>query len=312
MKKILSLLIAAAFLMIALSGCGTPTLTVSNHHLNANALAVTVKGKSNQNQVHYTVNNGPKKSVKTDSGAFVISVPTKNYQQTVKLTADGKHQTVTVAKAKVVASYQKMRASYNQALTGSALSMKDQKLAAGMAKQAAQLKKQSQALKSSKDTSVAAMQKKAQQAVALKQEAAKLKQTQAQLAPAMKRAKASVEDQLLPKKPQTGIHNLISTNKMVLRANLNGDKVLGIAMMVPVSSLKHKSELKPFIVSFSVLSESVGANSQHVLKEFQKQAKAKKSSSTTAPKFHSNGLLFSLGYSTSTLYVFITLFVKLS
>lgn len=93
---------------------------------------------------------------------------------------------------------------------------------------------------------------------------------------------------------------------MVLRANLNGDKVLGIAMMVPVSSLKHKSELKPFIVSFSVLSESVGANAKHVLKKFQKQAKAKKSSSTTAPKFHSNGLLFSLGYSTSTLYVFIT------
>lgn len=43
------------------------------------------------------------------------------------------------------------------------------------------------------------MQKKAQQAMALKQEAAKLKQTQAQLAPAMKQAKASVKDQLLPK-----------------------------------------------------------------------------------------------------------------
>lgn len=112
-----------------------------------------------------------------------------------------------------------------------------------MAKQAAQLKKQSQALKSSKDTSVAAMQKKAQQAVALKQEAAKLKQTQAQLAPAMKRAKASVEDQLLPKKPQTGIHNLISTNKMVLRANLNGDKVLGIAMMVPGAKVAMGSSL---------------------------------------------------------------------
>ncbi|MGF2384799.1 hypothetical protein [Lentilactobacillus otakiensis] len=306
MKKLFGLLVAAASLMLILSGCGKPTLTVSDHHLSANALAVTLKGKSNQKQVDYTVNGGAKKTVKTNSGAFVISVPTKDYQQTVKLSTDGKHQTVTVAKADVVGSYQKMRTSYNQALTGAALPKKDQELAQGMAKQAAQLEKQAAALKSSKATGMAAMQEKAQKAAALQKQAAKLKQTQAQLAPAMKKAQASVKDQLLPANPKSGIHNLISTDKMTLRANLAGDKVLGMAMMVPVSSLKHKKDLKPFIMSFSILTDSVGGNAKHALKEFQKSAKAKKSTSTTAPIFHSNGITFSLGYSTSTLYVFVT------
>lgn len=306
MKKLFGLLVAAASLMLILSGCGKPTLTVSDHNLSANSLAVTLKGKSNQKQVDYTVNGGATKTVKTNSGAFVISVPTKDYQQTVKLTADGKHQTVTVAKANVIGSYQKMRTSYNQAMTGAALPEKDQKLAQGMAKQAAQLKKQATELKSGKATSMAAMQEKAQKAAALQKQAATLKQTQAQLAPAMKKAKASVKDQLLPANPQNGIHNLISTDKMTLRANLAGDKVLGMAMMVPISSLKHKKDLKPFIMSFSILTDSVGGNAKHVLKEFQKSAKAKKSTSTTAPKFYSNGITFSLGYSTSTLYVFVT------
>ncbi|MCT2881623.1 hypothetical protein [Lentilactobacillus buchneri] len=289
MKKLMSLVVAAASLMVILSGCGKPTLTVSNHHLSANALAVTLKGKSNQKQVDYTVNGGTKQTVKTNSGAFVISVPTKNYQQTVKLSTDGKHQTVTVAKANVVGSYQKMRTTYNQGLTGAALP-----------------KKEAAELKAGKATSMVAMQAKAQKATALQKQAAELKQTQAKLAPAMKKAKASVKDQLLPANPKDGIHNLIDTNKMTLRVNLSGDKVLGIAMMVPVNSLKHKKDLKPFIMSFSILTNSVGANAKHVLNKFQKAAKAKKSSSTTAPKFHSSGLLFSLGYSTSTLYVFIT------
>lgn len=306
MKKLFGLLVAAASLMVILSGCGKPTLTVSDHQLSANALAVTLKGKSNQKQVEYTVNGGAKKTVKTNSGAFVISVPIKDYQQTVKLSTDGKHQTVTVAKADVVASYQKMRATYNQAMTGAALSKNDQQLAQKMAKLGAQVKKESQTLKSGKPTSVAAMQKKAQQAAALQKQAAQLKTMQAQLAPAMKKAKADVKDQLLPANPQNGVSNLITTKKMTLRTNLVGDKVLGMAMMVPVSSLKHKKDLKPFIMSFSILTDSVGGNAKHVLKEFQKQAKAKKSTSTTAPKFHSNGLMFSIGYSTSTLYVFIT------
>lgn len=306
MKKLMSLVVAAASLMVILSGCGKPTLTVSDHHLSANALAVTLKGKCNQKQVDYTVNGGTKQTVKTNSGAFVISVPTKNYQQTVKLSTDGKHQTVTVAKANVIGSYQKMRTTYNQGLTGAALPKKDQQLAQSMAKQGAQLKKEAAELKAGKATSMAAMQAKAQKAAALQKQAAELKQTQAKLAPAMKKAKASVKDQLLPANPKDGIHNLIDTNKMTLRVNLSGDKILGIAMMVPVNSLKHKKDLKPFIMSFSILTNSVGANAKHVLNKFQKAAKAKKSSSTTAPKFHSNGLLFSLGYSTSTLYVFIT------
>lgn len=306
MKKLFGLLVAAASLIFILSGCGKPTLTVSDHHLSANALAVTLKGKSNQKQVEYTINGSAKKTVKTNSGAFVISVPTKDYQQTVKLSTDGKHQTVTVAKADVVVSYQKMRSTYNQAMTGAALSKNDQQLARKMAKLGAQVKKESQTLKSGKTTSVAAMQKKAQQAAALQKQAAQLKIMQAQLAPAMKKAKTDVKDQLLPANPKNGVSNLITTKNMTLRTNLVGDKVLGMAMMVPVSSLKHKKDLKPFIMSFSILTDSVGGNAKHVLKEFQKQAKAKKSTSTTAPKFHSNGLMFSIGYSTSTLYVFIT------
>lgn len=306
MKKLIGLSVAAASLMLILSGCGKPTLTVSSHHLRANALAVTLKGKSNQKHVDYTVNGSSKKTVKTSSGAFVISVPTKDYQQTVKLSTDGRHQTVKVAKAKVVGSYKAIRTSYNQALTGAALSKKDQQLARQMAKQGAQVKKEAQQLKSGKTDSVAAMQAKAQKAAALQKQTAQLKKMQAQLAPAMKQAQASVKDQLLPANPKNGISNLISTKKLNLRANLAGDKVLGMAMMVPVSSLKHKKDLKPFIMSFSVLTDSVGGNAKYVLKEFQKSAKAKKSTSTTAPKFHSNGITVSLGYSTSTLYVFVT------
>lgn len=306
MKKLIGLSVAATSLMLILSGCGKPTLTVSRHHLRANALAVTLKGKSNQKHVDYTVNGGSKKTVKTNSRAFVISVPTKDYQQTVKLSADGRHQTVKVAKAKVVGSYKAIRTSYNQALTGAALSKKDQQLARQMAKQGAQVKKEAQQLKSGKTDSVAAMQAKAQKAAALQKQTAQLKKMQAQLAPAMKRAQASVKDQLLPANPKNDISNLISTKKLNLRANLAGDKVLGMAMMVPVSSLKHKKDLKPFIMSFSVLTDSVGGNAKYVLKEFQKSAKAKKSTSTTAPKFHSNGITVSLGYSTSILYVFVT------
>ncbi|GHP13373.1 hypothetical protein YK48G_07980 [Lentilactobacillus fungorum] len=305
-KKLIGLLMTAASLILFLSGCGAPTLTVANHHLSANALAVTVKGKSNQKQVHYQVNNGSTKTAKTQNGAFVISVPTKHDQQTVKLTTAGKHQKVTVEKAAVVSNYAKMQKAYNQALTGAALSKKDQQLAAQLAKQAAQLKKSSQALKANKATGMAAMQQKTKQAAALQQQAQQLKQRQAQLAPAMKQAKANVAAQLLPTNPKDGVHNLISADKLTLRANVDHNQVLGIAMMVPVSSLKHQKDLKPFITSFSILADSVGANAKHVLKDFQKAAKAKKSSSTTAPTFYSNGVRFSLGYSTTTLFVFVT------
>ncbi|MEE8824777.1 hypothetical protein LASUN_25740 [Lentilactobacillus sunkii] len=318
MKKLFGLLVAAASLMVILSGCGAPTLSVQSHHLNPDGLAAVVKGKSNQKNVQYVIKNGSHSEAQnneapiglggtdTISGAYAITVPTKAVKQTMRLSAGGKHQTVTIAKANVLSDYSTLQNKYNQALTGTALSKKDQKLAAGMKKQAADLKKTSEALKTNKATSMSAMQAKAKQAQQIKTDAEKLKREQIQLAGAMKQAQASVKDVLLPKNAKSGVNNLVKTKDFTIRTNVDNQKVVGIAMMVPTKGLKNKSQMKSFVMSFSILANSVGANAKQVLKDFQKITKDKNKSSTTTPKIHSNGLTFSLGYSTTTLYIFIT------
>lgn len=317
MKKSMKLVLSAALLGLALAGCGKASLTVDDHHLTPNGMAATIKGRSNQKQVHYTINGGAQQSKTTNNGGYSITLPAKSYQQTVKLTTAGQHQTVTVAKTGKLISYQKFQSAYNQALAFTKLSAADQKTATQLSSQAAALK-QEQAnitakvaaakakLKAGDTSASATLQTEAAKATQLKASAAKLQQTQATLAPKMKQAQQQVKSQTLPTTAKSGISNLSTTSGNTLRANVQNGQVIGLTLMVPTSALKNKADAKTFITSFSLLATSVGANAKHVLKAFSDKANKKNTSQTTTSTIHSNGLSFDLGYSTSTLYIYVT------
>ncbi|WP_279403747.1 hypothetical protein [Secundilactobacillus kimchicus] len=223
---------------------------------------------------------------------------------------------MTVTRQTPLVTYQALRETYNQGLAVSALSSKDQRVAEGLALQSASvqsrlsqaqaaIKKAQKRVKAGDTVARATLNRQLKEAASLKRSVAILGQTKASLAPAMAKATAATKDDQLPAQPTSGLHNLVTTNKTTIRAALDGDQVTGLALMVPTSQLKGQ-KARHFVTTFSLVAQSVGANAKNVLKQFQKQANGKNTSQTTTPKLHSNGITFSLGYSTSTLYVYIT------
>ncbi|MBT9672332.1 hypothetical protein GPK34_09830 [Secundilactobacillus kimchicus] len=316
MKKRLRFILPMLVLCLLLASCGRPTLSVSHHQVTPDGLAAVINGKSRQSHIAYRINNGTTHQQKTVNGQFSITIPSATTAQRVTLKAGGHQTTVTVTRQTPLVTYQALRETYNQGLAVSALSSKDQRVAEGLALQSASvqsrlsqaqaaIKKAQKRVKAGDTVARATLNRQLKEAASLKRSVAILGQTKTSLAPAMAKATTATKDDQLPAQPTSGLHNLVTTNKTTIRAALDGDQVTGLALMVPTSQLKGQ-KARHFVTTFSLVAQSVGANAKNVLKQFQKQANGKNTSQTTTPKLHSNGITFSLGYSTSTLYVYIT------
>lgn len=311
MKKIFGLGFAAVLLTLGLAGCGRPSLSVNHHQLQPDGLGAVIKGQSRHQTIDYRIDNGKKRTEKTHNGSFALTIPSKATNQKVVLSADNTHQTVKIEKADPLITYSSLQSTYNQAITATALSKADQKKAMVLQKQGAKLKQQQQAI----EKAVAAAKKKlaagdlktqTAKGNALKAQAANLQATSTEVTKAMKKAKNRVKDQLLPTQSPNGIHNLIETKDVTIRTNTDQNQVVGIALMVPVSAMKNKTDAKKFAISFSVLANSTGADAKKLMKDFKKQTKSSKTSKTTNKALRSNGVDFRIGYSTTTLYIYIT------
>ncbi|HBF76158.1 MAG TPA: hypothetical protein DDW71_12985 [Lactobacillus sp.] len=316
MRKI-SLILSAALLSLTLAACGKPSLSVDHKSYAPSGMTAVVKGNSNQKTVKYRINNGSTKNQSVLNGSYAITLPAKPYQQTVKLTAGGRNASTVVKKSPAIMSYSKFKTAYNQALMATALSKKDQATAMQLQKQGAQLQQQSAKLQAesktaqtklkSGDTSAqATLASLAKQNQQLQAQGAKLKQTQASLAPALAKAKKQVADDTINAKARTGVYNLKKTDNATVRGNVDNGQLIGATLMVPTSSLKSKAAAKTFMTELAVLTGSTGANTQKVLKGFENKANKKNSSQTTTSTIHSKGIDFDLGYSKSTLYIYVT------
>lgn len=317
LKKRIGIAITAVLLTLGIAGCGRPNLSVNHHDLKPDGLGAVIKGQSRHQAITYRVDQGPKQTEKTHNGSFALTIPAKATDQKITLSAGGTTQTVKLAKAKPVIAYTNLQKKYNQALTATALSKQDRQKAITLQKQGAKLKQQQQAITktvaiekkklAAGDTRAASqLARQAKKAIALKSQTAKLQATSAEVTAAMHQAKQRVKNQLLPTKSRDGIHNLVSTKDIKIRTNTDRQQVVGLALMVPVNALKNKTQAKKFAVSFSILADSAGANAKKLMKQFQKQTNSSKTSKTTNKALHSNGLVFRVGYSTTTLYIYIT------
>ncbi|AQW21404.1 hypothetical protein PL11_005390 [Lentilactobacillus curieae] len=294
------LMIAVVFLGIILAGCGKANLSVNDKHVDPDGLAAVIKGQSNQKTVNYQIDGAATKSVKTKSGAFAFTVPAKDKVQTVTIKTGKLSKDVRVSKIPALGNYSTISSKYNQSLAGSALSKQDQKLAGELSAKGAALKKEQAKLKQ------ASPQVQATKGQALMKQAASLKADSAKVKKALAVANSKVKDTKLPTKAKNGVSDLIKTKHMTIRGNVSDGKTIGLALMVPVKDLKTVKKAKSFVTSFSILADSVGADAKKILSDFQKQANGKNKNQTTTNVLKSHGVNFSIGYSTTTLYVYIT------
>ncbi|ANK59410.1 hypothetical protein [Loigolactobacillus backii] len=110
----------------------------------------------------------------------------------------------------------------------------------------------------------------------------------------------------LPETVKPGIHDLIKTDSYTIRGNIQNDQLIGATFIIPTKALKQKSAQQEFGTAFSVFSSTVGADGEKVFKEFNKQTKNQSKGQTTVKEISSNGVHYNIGFSTTTLYMYIT------
>ncbi len=302
--------VTAGALTFLLAGCGKTTLSTTKTTYKPNGLVAAVKGKSNVKKVHYQLDGGQTKTATVRNHTFVIQVPTKTTRQTVKIKAGSDTTTVHVKGAKKLVGYQKMATTYNQALIASKLSKSDQQAAKKLQTEGAALKKQQATIQAkvkqaqaqikaggtAAATGAKTLQAQQTAAAQLKTKAASLQTTQKQ-----------VKSQLLPTKtPSDGITNVLTTKDYKIRLNVQKGDVLGAAMIVPTKAFKNKTRQKNFGTAFALMTTTTGANAKKVMKQFQKETKDNSGSTTTIDPITSKGVRFTIGVSTSDLYIFMT------
>lgn len=313
--------VTAGALTLLLAGCGKTTLSTTKTTYKPNGLVAAVKGKSNVKKVHYQLDGGQTKTATVHNHTFVIQVPTKTTRQTVKIKAGSDTTTVHVKGAKKLVGYQKMATTYNQALIASKLSKSDQQAAKKLQTEGAALKKQQATIQAkvkqaqaqikaggtAAATGAKTLQAQQTAAAQLKTKAASLQTTQKQVEAAMATAKKQVKSQLLPTKmPSDGIKNVLTTKDYKIRLNVQKGDVLGAAMIVPTKAFKNKTRQNNFGTAFALMTTTTGANAKKVMKAFQKETKDNSGSTTTIDPINSKGVRFTIGVSTSDLYIFMT------
>ncbi|WP_046039826.1 hypothetical protein [Lactiplantibacillus plantarum] len=309
-RKTAMVAVTAGALTLLLAGCGKTTLSTTKTTYKPNGLVAAVKGKSNVKKVHYQLDGGQTKTATVRNHTFVIQVPTKTTRQTVKIKAGSDTTTVHVKGAKKLVGYQKMATTYNQALIASKLSKSDQQAAKKLQTEGAALKKQQATIQAkvkqaqaqikaggtAAATGAKTLQAQQTAAAQLKTKAASLQTTQKQ-----------VKSQLLPTKtPSDGIKNVLTTKDYKIRLNVQKGDVLGAAMIVPTKAFKNKTRQKNFGTAFALMTTTTGANAKKVMKQFQKETKDNSGSTTTIDPITSKGVRFTIGVSTSDLYIFMT------
>jgi len=319
-RKTTFVAVTAGLLAVVLAGCGQNSLSTTKSTYTRSGLVASVKGHSNQKTVSYRLDGQKTKTAKVHNNTFIIQVPTKTTRQTVKLTAGSAKKTVYVKSAKRLTTYTKMATAYNQALIGSKMTKSQQQAAQKLQVQGAALKKQQATIQAAvtkakaqvaaggTEAATGAATLQAQQAAAakLQTQAASLKASQKTVAAAMKTAKAKVKDELLPTKVPTGVTNVLTTKDYKIRMNVQSGDVMGTAMIVPTKAFKNKTRQKNFGTSFALLSSTSGADAKQVMKKFSKETKSNKSSTTTIDPIVSKGVRFTIGVSSSDLYIFMT------
>lgn len=280
MKKT-ALIVAAGALSLVLAACGQKLSTTKSTYQRSGMVAVIKGSASGHSNVSYTA-DAASGSSKVNDGSYVISLPVSTKDQQVAIKAGDQKTTVTVKAAKSLGTYATIAKKYNQAIIMTALPAKTQKALAAASKQ------------STTDTS--------QLTTAQKMALAKEQQA---LQAAVQKATTATKASQLPTSV-TGLKQVLKSTGGTIRVNVQDGQLMGITDIVPVKALKEKKLQQAFGTQFGLLANSVGADAKKVAKQFQKATKSSDSSSTTIDTITSNGVKFDVGYSTTSLYIYIT------
>ncbi|MHA3066066.1 hypothetical protein [Lacticaseibacillus saniviri] len=240
-------------------------LGVDEHTNKQQGLVAVVKGDAPGSSLNYQYGDTSGK-VKVSDGRYVLSVPVKTNDQTIKLSSGSQSVSAKVKKATPLGQYSKIATAYNQAIVVGSL---PQAISAQVMKNPAILK--------------------------TNPEAAKAYQT----------AMVSTKDQQLAPTAETGLHQLMKQSDLTIRGNIEGDQLVAAALIVPVSAMKDKTKATAFVKEVAAMSSAVGADPKAVLKAFQ-NAQKKSKQKTTIDTIKSNGVKFDVGVSTTQLYLYVT------
>lgn len=275
-------IIFAISLSLLLGGCSKVSLSTTAKTYSPDGMVAVVKGHAaNGDCVTYQINHGTKHSVKVHNKTFVIQVPASNRQQKVKIIAthgsSQQKQIVKIKTSKSFGNYRQIVQKYNQMLIMSKLSPQE-----------IQTLKSESFLKSAKNSM------NSQQMQQIQQIEQKVQQLQ-----------STTKNEQLPDQ-LSGIHNVVNSSAYTLRLNVQNDKLMGATMMIPVKSFKNQSQSRKFGTAFIIFSEALGANGKQVMHQFESKTKNQDKTQTTSKTIVNRGVKYSIGFSTSKLYVYIT------
>lgn len=285
MKKKLAAVLLTGTLGIILAGCSNTKVSTSKTTYQPDGMTAVVKGKTdNQNHLTYQINHGKKQHVSVNDREFVFQVPAADHDQKVTITAEngGKKSsaTVTVKSKKPLAKYQDVQQKFNQVIVMSQIPKQD--LQVLQQAQKVNLHDPTQLMKNQ------ALLKQAQQA-----------QTK------MKQVKSQTVNQQI-KATATGLTNLIDNDAFTLRANIQDGQLMGGTFIIPTATFKHKEQAKQFGMTFMAFNQAIGADGKQVMKDFRKETKSQNKSQTTSKTIKNNGITYSVGFSKTDLYIYIT------
>lgn len=109
----------------------------------------------------------------------------------------------------------------------------------------------------------------------------------------------------LPQTPTNGVQTALQTSAYRLRLNVQHQQVINAAFEVPLKTMKQPASQKAFGTTFSLVSAALGANSQQVLKDFQKGIKNQQEGQTTFKTIRSNGITYNISFSKTQLYIYL-------
>ena len=284
MHKKLGIILTAG-LSLLLTGCSKVSLSTTAKTYSPDEMVAVVKGHTaNQNTVTYQIDNGTKHSVKVHDKTFVIQVPASDQQQKVKITVahagQQQQQTVTVNAAKKLGNYQQIVQKYNQMVVMSKLSPQE-----------VQTLKAAAALKKAPSTPNPQLMQQMKQVQQVEQKVQQLQST--------------TKSEQLPAQ-LNGIHNAVDNAAYTLRLNVQNGDLMGATMMIPVKSFKDKAQAQQFGTAFALFSQALGANGKQVMHEFESKTKNQDKTQTTSKTIINHGIKYSIGFSTTELYVYIT------
>lgn len=283
-KKTISLLAIASGCILFLSGCSNTKIETSKQEYQVDGMTAVVKGKTDSNNtLTYQIDGGKKHQLQIKNREFVFQVPGKDKNQKVKLTAKHGSQTttkvVTVKKQEPLSkNYQEVCEKFEQTISMSQLSQSE-----------LEVLQKAKNIDTQNQSEVIKNQDVLRQAKEIQTKIAK-----------------SGSNSISLKKNASGITNLIKNQTFTLRANIQSNQLISATIIVPTSNLKNKDKTKQFGTAFVAFSQAIGANGKEVMEEFEKETKSQNNSQTTSKTIKNHGVTYSVGFSKTDLYIYIT------